>query len=352
MKTFSNKCGSCGYTLTFDVETQSLKCSHCGSLVNINKQPLTSNNEYSENVKLKSNDSFSNVFVCNSCGAKTNIDDKFSGVCPYCGSANLNEFSDSFKFKADGVIPFSVDKKNAQKRYKQWIKKCHFVPNNLKSHAKLNKMEGYYFPCYSYSFDAFSSYNGVGIREHHITRTVNGPNGPITTTHIQTSRHPFSGTRTDNFKDILVNANDMLTLQEVKKLRNFGLENLNVFNPAFLLGFVTKEQTANVHTCYKQAIVEAKQDIESSIEFEHSYDRIEHLDVKTQFSNKKYNYIYLPVWICNFIYKQKTYKFLVNGYSGYVTGKVPRSGWKIAGLVLGILLGITAIALLISHFAA
>lgn len=352
MKILSNKCGSCGYTLTFDVESQSLKCNHCESLVNINSEPLSTQNNYDETIALKNNENFSNVFVCNNCGAKTKIDSKFSGVCPYCGSASLNEFSDSFKFKADGVIPFKVDKKSAQRRYRQWIKKCHFVPNNLKNHAKLNKMEGYYFPCYSYNFDTFSSYSGVGIREHHVTRTVKGPNGPQTVTQVHVTRHPFSGTRTDNFKDVLINANDLLTFEEVKKLRNFGLENLKVFNPAYLLGFVTKEQTLNVHACFKQATVEAKQDIESSIEFEQSYTRIEGLSVKTTFSNRKYNYIYLPVWICNFIYKQKTYKFLVNGYSGYVTGKVPRSPIKIASLVLGILLGITAIGLLIAHFVA
>ena len=350
MNELSNKCGSCGYTLTFDAVSQMLKCSHCGSLANINKQISSTYNNYDQNIKLKINDTHSNVFMCDSCGAKTNAKNNITGICPYCGSANLKEFSEAFKFKADGVIPFKIDKKSARKRYRAWIKKCHFVPNKLKNYAKLNKMEGYYFPCYSYCFDAFSSYSGIGVREHHITRTINTPNGPQVVTSVKTTTHPFSGTRDDSFKDLLINANDTLNLREVKKLGNFGLEELNVFNPAYLLGFITKEQTLDVHNCFNQAITEAKQDIESSIEFEHSYDRIQNLTVKTNFTNKKYNYIYLPVWICNFIYKQKEYKFLVNGYSGFVTGKVPRSGWKIAGLVLGILLGLTAVGLLIAYF--
>lgn len=351
MKLLSNKCGSCGYTLTFDPDSETLVCSHCGSSQNINSELLKNVNVYDENAKIKINESYSANFECENCGAKSNRNNIVSGTCPYCGSHNLKELAEAFKFKADGIVPFKVSKKTAKDCYKAWLRKKHFVPNNLKSSAELNKMEGYYFPCFSFNFDIASKYSGVGVREHYVTRTVNGANGPRTITETRVTHHPISGFRKDSFSDMLINANNLVTGFEVERLGNYGLENLKVFNPAYLLGFITKETTFDVHKGYKQAKNQADIAIKNNIECYENYSRIDSLKVSSVYSNQTYNYIYLPVWICNFIYKQKDYKFLVNGFTGYVTGKVPRSPWKIFGLVMGILLGITLVVLIGSYLA-
>ena len=54
-------------------------------------------------------------------------------------------------------------------------------------------------------------------------------------------------------------------------------------------------------------------------------------------SNKKYSYLLLPIWICNYYFKEKLYNFFINGNTGKVTGKVPRSPFKIILFVLFIL---------------
>ena len=351
MKLLSNKCSSCGYTLTFDPNSQMLLCSHCGNMVAIDEENLKTAHAYDETAKIKNNENYSANFECESCGAKSSRKNIVSGTCPYCGSHNLKELSEAFKFKADGVVPFKVDKKTATECYRVWLRKKHFVPNNLKKMAHINKMEGYYFPCFSFDFNTSSKYSGVGISEHNVTKTINTPNGPRTVTETYTTRHSFSGVRDDIFEDLLVNANSLITGYEIESLGNYGLETLKVFNPAYLLGFVTEETTIDIHKGYNQAKQIADAQIRSNIESYESYDRIEGLTVKSIYSKQKYKYIYLPIWICNFIYKQKDYKFLVNGFTGYVKGKVPRSPWKILGLVMGILLGITAITLIACYIA-
>jgi hypothetical protein len=45
----------------------------------------------------------------------------------------------------------------------------------------------------------------------------------------------------------------------------------------------------------------------------------------------------LPVWMSAYIFKGKTYRFMVNGQTGEVQGESPKSGWKIFFLVAGIL---------------
>ena len=44
----------------------------------------------------------------------------------------------------------------------------------------------------------------------------------------------------------------------------------------------------------------------------------------------------MPVWLLNYNYKGKMYTFAMNGQTGKVVGKLPRSGGKIAAWFGGI----------------
>ena len=64
--------------------------------------------------------------------------------------------------------------------------------------------------------------------------------------------------------------------------------------------------------------------------------RIENFVCNTNFENMRYNYLYVPVWINNYKYKDKTYNCYINGITGKVSGNSPKSFWKILFTVLGI----------------
>ena len=53
----------------------------------------------------------------------------------------------------------------------------------------------------------------------------------------------------------------------------------------------------------------------------------------------------LPVWIAAYLYQNKTYRFIVNGQTGAVTGEAPLSWWKVAGVALLVALVILLIVL-------
>jgi hypothetical protein len=59
--------------------------------------------------------------------------------------------------------------------------------------------------------------------------------------------------------------------------------------------------------------------------------------VSTRYSDVKFKHVLLPVWISAYRYRDKAYRFLINGQTGEVSGESPKSWWKIAFLVLGIL---------------
>jgi hypothetical protein len=60
--------------------------------------------------------------------------------------------------------------------------------------------------------------------------------------------------------------------------------------------------------------------------------------VSTSYDDVKFKHVLLPVWISAYRYRDKAFRFLINGQTGEVSGESPKSWWKIAFLVAGVLL--------------
>jgi hypothetical protein len=78
----------------------------------------------------------------------------------------------------------------------------------------------------------------------------------------------------------------------------------------------------------------------------HNADSVHKLNIDLNFFDKAFNYTLLPLYIANYNYNDKTYNFYINGVSGKIVGKYPKSRFKIFLLILGAgLLAAAAIAL-------
>lgn len=75
-------------------------------------------------------------------------------------------------------------------------------------------------------------------------------------------------------------------------------------------------------------------------------DTYRNLQVDTAYSNQTYKHILLPIWMCTYAYKNKTYHFLINGQTGKIYGKKPLSSSKVVLAVLIALLVIAAVVML------
>jgi hypothetical protein len=69
---------------------------------------------------------------------------------------------------------------------------------------------------------------------------------------------------------------------------------------------------------------------------------------RTQYDNITFKHLLLPIWLSAYRYREKVYRFLVNGRTGEVQGERPWSWIKITLLALGILAGIGAVVALTS----
>ena len=73
------------------------------------------------------------------------------------------------------------------------------------------------------------------------------------------------------------------------------------------------------------------------------YDRVRGLSMDSYYQNETYKHVLLPVYSTAYYYNGKEYHVLINGQSGVIVGEYPKSAFKIAAIVVAILVIIALI---------
>ncbi|KHF32922.1 hypothetical protein CM49_04811 [Paenibacillus sp. P1XP2] len=106
------------------------------------------------------------------------------------------------------------------------------------------------------------------------------------------------------------------------------------YKPEFLSGFVAERYNVSLRDGWSEARYRIDQALESRIKSKIGGDEIRNLEIDTGYYDRTYKHILLPLWNATYTFKNKTYHYMVNGETGSVSGKVPRSGWKITFFIL------------------
>lgn len=320
------QCKNCGGELNFDPDSGELKCKQCASIVDIPEEnAITIKKPFSETSQIEKSKEEYTQYSCSTCGRKHIVPNNQSVLyCPSCGDASGLTKSVNVEYLPDGIIPFKLNKEKALNSFKDWIKKRKFAPNNLKKLAKTESISGVYLPVYNYDLDCFTHYSGVGIREYH------DKDGQIHRT-----RHPFNSSRTDKFVNYVDSANSSIQSPTLREIANFDYSKTYVYRSEFLYGWIGSDIDITLQQSCARVRQSSAQEIKSNIKRSLNYDRIENFVCNTTFSNIKYNYLYVPIWLNSYKYKNKIYNCYINGISGKVSGKAPKSFWKIFFTVLG-----------------
>jgi hypothetical protein len=56
--------------------------------------------------------------------------------------------------------------------------------------------------------------------------------------------------------------------------------------------------------------------------------------IRTQYSDVGFKHALMPVWISAYRYRDRAFRFLVNGQTGEVVGESPVAWWKVALLAI------------------
>ncbi|MBN2557795.1 MAG: hypothetical protein JXB33_03455 [Clostridia bacterium] len=355
-KTEQFPCASCGAFVEFDPETQSLKCSYCGNITKIEEiDNEITEHDFTESLDHEPKENWqghTKLVKCEKCGGETVLESSATAdVCSFCGSAHVVSMSEFKGIRPESLIPFSISRKQVGVLFKKWISKKPFAPGSLKKEYRGDKIKGVYIPYWTYDSNTFSAYTADAGTYYYVTESytvmVDGRPQRRTRQVRKTRWRRVSGTYPRFFNDILVNASNSSNRKLVSGLEPFRIEGLVPYKPEYLSGFSAERYAVGLKEGWEHAREEAVQILRREITRQINADEVRNLVLRTSYSDIKYRHTLFPIWISSYIYRNKSFSYMVNGQTGRFSGKAPVSIPKvILAVALTILLIILAVYLL------
>jgi len=159
-------CPNCGGTMKFGIKKQVFECSSCKTEHDLQALSDTIKEHdfalYPEREKAATPFAGMAAAICQQCGMEVAFSEsQFAATCPMCGSTQIATAKQHAGVPPDGVIPFKIDKKDAQEKFKAWVKSRWFAPDDFKKRYAEGGLAGMFLPFWTYDADGLKQ-NGRG----------------------------------------------------------------------------------------------------------------------------------------------------------------------------------------------
>jgi hypothetical protein len=283
----------------------------------------------------------STTLECQSCGAALMLTaHERTARCLYCASPSVIARPPS-PDRPDPrfVLGFVVPPERALAIATRWLKRPLLAPEAFRS-ATPSDIRGLYLPAYVYTGAAHSQYSAQIGENYTVTETytttVNGKTVVRTRTRVETEWRSLSGQHATYVHDRVVTASRGIPNAELEAIEPFDLRALHRYTPKVISGWVAEEPSLSQGDCYALARQEAIDEVGRLLTGFMPGDRHRNLQYRTQLTEEHLALALLPVWVLAVRYAPDApvVRLLVNGQTGKLHGRAPRSTLKIVILVL------------------
>ncbi len=298
-------------------------------------------------------------FRCQNCGSEMRADPRQrSYICPFCDSTYVVEFSPAATGRQppEFVIGFAVTPDQARDKFFEWIRRnAWFRPRDLRTAHVAEKQRGIYLPFWTFSMLAESQWVAqIGEywyrTETYVTTDSKGNRVSRTRQVRETQWWPLSGRRHRFYSGYLVSGSRGLPQREADKLLPFQLPALKRYQPYFLAGWLCEEYSVARDDALAICQQEFLRREQAAVAAFMPGDEHRVLDVRTQFSQVNSDLCLLPVYLLTYRYKDRLYRFLINGQTGKVAGEKPVSWARVCVAIGGGVAALVVLALALSRW--
>jgi DNA-directed RNA polymerase subunit RPC12/RpoP len=344
------KCPNCGADMAFDSTTGMLHCESCGRNENIENMPNKDDDGISEGASVDSNNNYEyeedtsgnskelnefneneiNQYHCKNCGAVLITDkDTTATTCSFCGAGIVLADRLSGSKAPAKVIPFSINKQQAQEAFRKWCKKGLLTPKGFMTADRIKSITGLYIPFWLYDL------NGFGEADAECTKVRTYPEGEYIYTE---TKHYNVYRQVDlNYLKVPADASEKMNDELMDKLEPYHYDNLKDFNMPYLAGYLAERYNYDDKELFPRMKARVEEYVDSYIDSSimgYTTTRYNSKNIKIRELNA--DYVLLPVWMVCYDYKQSEHTFAMNGQTGKIVGKPPLSKGKIAAWFAGI----------------
>lgn len=285
---------------------------------------------------------------CQNCNAVSVFDSKHVAKrCDFCGSPSLIPVQDiKAPIRPSSLLPFVVPDTRVREDMRRWYGTRWFAPNKLKAAALTDTVHGVYLPFWTFDAQVSADWTAESGYYYYETESFRDAQGNLQTRQVQRVRWESSRGHLDHFfDDELVPASKGVDAELLEKIGPFPTKKeLKPYDPGYVSGWVVEQYQIDLVAAAQRArqVMDAK--LNSLCAGQVPGDTHRNLRVYANYSGQTFKHILVPVWLLTYTYGRRNMQVLVNGFTGQIAGRYPKSWVKIlfavlAGLaVLGIIL--------------
>ena len=353
-------CPACGAAAEWNPARQSLVCPFCGTTspaqVELNAVGEQVIKEHDLATALRSIPDSARGWQakktsvkCQSCQAISVFDPERVGQrCDFCGSAALVPYEEIKEvFRPESLLPMKISETQVRESIRRWYGSRWFAPNKLKNAALTDTVKGLYIPYWTFDAQVHADWTAESGYYYYVTESYTDANGRTQTRQVQKVRWQWSSGALDHFfDDELVPASRGVQPDLLRKVEPFPTKELTPYQAGFLSGWVVERYQIDLISAAKRAreLMNGKTTALCSQQVPGDTQR--NLSVNADYSGQTFKHIIVPVWLLTYNYGTQNFQVVINGFTGMIAGRYPKSWLKIFFAVLAALIAIGVFALL------
>lgn len=277
---------------------------------------------------------------CQSCQAISVFDPERVGQrCDFCGSAALVPYDEIKEaFSPESLLPKQISETDVRENIRKWYGSRWFAPNKLKRAALTDTVKGLYIPYWTFDAQVHADWTAESGYYYYETEHYTDAQGKRQSRRVRKTRWQWSSGQLDHFfDDEMVPASRGVQPDLLRKIEPFPTKELTPYNAGYLSGWVVERYQIDLVSAAQHAreVMEGK--TASLCAQQVPGDTHRNLSVRTHYTRQTFKHILVPVWLLTYQFRTRTFQVLINGYTGEIAGRYPKSWVKILLTIMTVL---------------
>ena len=319
-------CPNCGGKRIYKAGSNELVCESCGTKALISTITVDEVSGAAQGVKTGSDTMTENEkgtsIKCPGCGADIQVRTEDAAIkCGFCDNTVIMDSRLQGAFRPTRILPFKISEKAAKDRFISWKNSGPLTPKSFKE-ATARKVTGCYVPFWLYDYEVRVSMTALATR----TEKTTANNAERTTT----EKYEVVRDTLAVYNDMPAVASENYPENSMKILEPFEYKDFQTFASPYLAGFSAEHFTKSADDLRDKVQAEIRADAEEATKATITgYDQVNVSVSNTVFENERVENVLLPVYKLDYDYQGKKYPLFMNGQTGEIQGKLPKSKLKI-----------------------